>query len=194
MSDNSILLQSRFNYALKELGKGRIGLDDFNRVLSSVQAACSELKIGFYGEVFPSISELEGYLMRLIIQANNQLGTATLLDIELSCETQNLSFAKLNGLVKSGLWKPLISNPYTSKFSDDIRFPNVKVGDFFTTEGTVGFCTGGDSFDDWEEVVKIDGDKIYLKDFQRAADFYSAKTGKHNDRTYELCRFKSQTK
>lgn len=93
-------------------------------------------------------------------------------------------------LEKVDLYKPTPGETEQT-IDESWRFEDVTVGDEFTTEGLRGFCSGGDAYNIWEKVVKVDGEKIYLAG---ESSPYSAKTG-HNFKTaYELCRYRKAQK
>lgn len=74
------------------------------------------------------------------------------------------------------------------------KWKDVEVGDKFTTEGLRSFSSGGDAYDAWEEVIKVEGEKIFLEGFKDENDWWSAIWGDHNQQYYTLCRHQSKNK
>lgn len=83
-------------------------------------------------------------------------------------------------------------NNSSEKTSIELNFTDVQVGDEVTVGGTSRFCTGGDSYDIWDKVVKVSDGKIYIEGYRSLNDFYFAETGQHSTMTYELVRHRKR--
>lgn len=63
----------------------------------------------------------------------------------------------------------------------------IKKGDEVTTEG-FGPCSGGDSYNIWEKVLKVDNNKIYVDGWD---SYFDLKTRRHKTMSYGLCRLRT---